>query len=112
MLGAAALLLALAVDNVLGNAAKYAATGPIEVRLCEDDGHAVIEVADSGRGVPAVDLPLVFDELARASNARDRQGSGLGLTLVRTVLARHGGTATMRSSEGAGTVVTLWLPLG
>lgn len=103
-------LLSLAVDNVLANAVKYAPTAPIEVRLREDDGWIVLEVADAGRGVPSDDLPRVFDELARARNARDVGGTGLGLTLVATILRRHGGDATMRSVEGAGTVVTLRLP--
>lgn len=104
-------LLSLALDNVLGNAAKYAADGPLEVRLREEAGWAVIEVADTGRGIPAADLPHVFDELARAANARDVAGSGIGLTLVATVLRRHGGDVALRSAEGAGTVVTLRLPL-
>ncbi|TQL48752.1 two-component system OmpR family sensor kinase [Homoserinimonas aerilata] len=104
-------LLSIAVDNVLGNAAKYSSDGPIEVRLREQDGWAVIEVADAGRGVPASDLPAVFDELARAQNARDVSGSGLGLTLVATVLARHGGDVVLRSVEGSGSVATLRLPL-
>jgi len=105
-------LLSLALDNVLGNAAKYSDEGPIEVRLREESGSAVIEVADSGRGIPAADLPHVFDELARAANARDVSGSGLGLTLVQTVLARHGGSVALRSVEGAGTVVAMRVPLG
>jgi two-component system, OmpR family, sensor kinase len=103
-------LLSLAIDNVLGNAVKYSASGPIEVRLREDSGRVVLEVADSGRGVPAADLPSVFDELARAQNARDVSGSGIGLTLVATILRRHGGDVSIRSAEGSGTVVTLRLP--
>ncbi|WP_050722097.1 sensor histidine kinase [Microbacterium sp. GCS4] len=104
-------LLSLAVDNVLGNAAKYSTSGPIEVRLREQDGWAVIEVADAGRGVPAAELPAVFDELARAQNARDVSGSGIGLTLVATVMRRHGGDVAIRSVEGSGSVVTLRLPI-
>lgn len=102
-------LLSLVIDNVLGNAAKYSSAGPIEVRLREENGGAVLEVADSGRGVPAADLPTVFDELARAQNARDISGSGIGLTLVATVVRRHGGDVSIRSIEGAGTVVTIRL---
>ncbi|WP_353115105.1 HAMP domain-containing sensor histidine kinase [Microbacterium sp.] len=105
-------LLSLAVDNVLGNAAKYSASGPIEVRLREEHGRVVMEVADEGRGIPPEDLPQVFDELARASNARDVTGSGLGLTLVATVLRRHGGDVDVRSLASKGTVVTLRLPIG
>lgn len=103
-------LLALALDNVLANAVKFSASGPIEVRLREDGGGAVIEVADTGRGVPADAQAVVFDDLARAANARDVPGSGIGLSLVRTILRRHGGSVELRSREGAGTVVTLRLP--
>ncbi len=103
-------LLALALDNVLVNAVKFSASGPIEVRLREDGGGAVIEVADTGRGVPADAQGLVFDDLARAANARDVPGSGIGLSLVRTILHRHGGSVDLRSREGAGTVVTLRVP--
>ncbi|MBP5803737.1 HAMP domain-containing histidine kinase [Microbacterium maritypicum] len=104
-------LLSLAIDNVLSNAAKYSAQGPIEVRLREQDGWAVIDVADAGRGIPAGDLPTVFDELARAQNARDVTGSGIGLTLVAAVMRHHGGDVSIRSAEGAGTVLTLRLPI-
>ena len=104
-------LLSLAVDNVLGNAAKYSATGPIEVRLREQDGWAVVDVADAGRGIPAADVTQVFDELARAQNARDVAGSGIGLTLVATVMRLHGGDVSIRSAEGSGTLVTLRLPI-
>lgn len=104
-------LLSLAIDNVLANAAKYSAHGPIEVRLREQDGWAVIDIADAGRGIPAADLPTVFDELARAQNARDVTGSGIGLTLVATVMRHHGGDVSLRSAEGAGTVLTLRLPI-
>ncbi|BAJ73783.1 signal transduction histidine kinase [Microbacterium testaceum StLB037] len=103
-------LLALALDNVLANAVKFSASGPIEVRLREDGGGAVIQVADTGRGVPTDAQSLVFDDLARAANARDVPGSGIGLSLVRTILHRHGGGVELRSREGAGTVVTLRLP--
>ncbi|MCE4026552.1 HAMP domain-containing histidine kinase [Microbacterium sp. Au-Mic1] len=104
-------LLSLAVDNVLGNAAKYSESGPIEVRLREEAGQAVIDVADTGRGIPESDLPQVFDELARAQNARDVAGSGIGLSLVAAILRRHGGAVALRSAEDSGTVVTLRLPL-
>lgn len=104
-------LISLAVDNVLSNAAKYSARGPIEVRLREHEGWALIEVADAGRGIPAAELPIVFDELARAQNARDVSGSGIGLSLVTTVMRLHGGDVSIRSAEGAGSLVTLRLPL-
>ena len=104
-------LLSLAIDNVLGNAAKYSTAGPIEVRLREQDGWAVMDVADAGRGIPAGEVSQVFDELARAHNARDVTGSGIGLTLVATVMRQHGGDVSLRSVEGSGTLVTLRLPI-
>ena len=104
-------LLGLAIENVVGNAAKFSAEGPIEVRLREDGGHALIEVADAGRGVPPDSVDGVWDELARAGNARDVPGSGIGLALVRTIVRQHGGTVALRSVEGAGTVVTLRIPV-
>lgn len=103
-------LLSVTMDNLLGNAVKYACDGLIEVRLREEDGWVVLEVADSGRGIPEADLPFVFDELARAGNAHDVAGSGLGLALVATVVARHGGDVTARSIVGTGTVMSLRLP--
>jgi two-component system, OmpR family, sensor kinase len=104
-------LMSLAIDNVLGNAAKYSVQGPIEVRLREQDGWAIVEIADAGRGIPAAEVSSVFDELARARNARDVPGSGIGLTLVATVVRRHGGDVSVRSVEGSGTVVALRLPV-
>lgn len=104
-------LLGLAIENVVGNAAKFSTDGPIEVRLREDGGHAVIEVADTGRGVPLDAVEGVWDELARAGNARDVPGSGIGLALVRAIVRQHGGSVALRSVEGAGTVVTLRIPV-
>lgn len=103
-------LLGLAIENVVANAAKFSADGPIEVRLREDGGHAVVEVADTGRGIPSTAVDLVWDELARADNARDVPGSGIGLSLVRAILRQHGGDVSLRSVEGSGTVVTLRVP--
>lgn len=103
-------LMSLAIDNVLGNAAKYSSSGPIEVRLREDSGWVIVDVADAGRGIPAAEVSGVFDELARAQNARDVPGSGIGLTLVASVMRLHGGDVSIRSAEGSGTIVTLRLP--
>ena len=69
-----------------------------------------VEVADTGIGVPEEEVDLVFRELGRASNARGLPGSGLGLALVRTIMERHAGTASMTSRQGVGTRVLLTLP--
>lgn len=105
-------LLFTALHNVVANAVKYSGPGDaVEIRGIERAGRVVIEVADTGRGIPAADVPIVLDELARAANARDLPGSGLGLALVRTIVDRHGGTVTVDSQEGTGTRVTIELPV-
>ena len=107
-------LLVLAVYNLIENALKF--TSPedsVEVRASED-GHAiVIEVADSGVGIPVEDLPKIFEELYRGSNARSTEGSGLGLALVKRIIALHDGFINVRSSqeEPRGTVFTIRLPV-
>ena len=105
-------LLYSAIYNVVSNAAKYTpAGGDIEVRGWEEAGAVVVEVADTGIGVPAADLPVVWSELGRAGNARGLPGSGLGLPLVATIVRRHGGRARMASRQGVGTRVWLSLPV-
>ncbi|WP_432457076.1 sensor histidine kinase [Cellulomonas iranensis] len=104
-------LLYLAVYNLLGNAVKFSPLGtPVEVRGSDEGGTVVVEVADSGPGVPDDEVGVVFDELARGRDARGTPGSGLGLALVRVIAERHGGRATLRSRVGHGTVVRLHLP--
>ncbi len=105
-------LLGLALRNLLDNALKF--TGPdgqVEVRASEDGRMAVIEIADDGIGIPAETVAHVFEELYRGENAKSTPGSGLGLTLVQKIVVLHGGTITIRSREGQGTLVTIRLPL-
>jgi two-component system OmpR family sensor kinase len=71
----------------------------------------VIEVADTGPGIPEDEIPRVWEELYRGREARGVPGSGLGLALVRAVIERHGGQVTMRSRVGQGTVVRVTLPI-
>ncbi len=105
-------LLFLACYNLLDNACKFTHPGDaIEVRAFEDGRRVVIEVADTGPGIPEEDRPHVFEELYRGENARGVEGSGLGLALVRAVARHHGGNVAVRSREGEGTAVTLRLPL-
>ncbi len=105
-------LLFLAVYNLLDNALKFTRPGDtIEVRAVEDGRVATVEIADTGPGIPEDELSHVFEELYRGQGARGTEGSGLGLALVRAIVERHGGTVTVRSREGEGTVFTLHLPL-
>jgi len=106
-------LLLLAAYNLVENALKFtSANDSIEVRAMEDGRTIVVEVADTGPGIPSEDLSKIFDELYRGSNARGTEGSGLGLALVNRIATLHGGGVGVRSSqtEPRGTVFTLRLP--
>jgi two-component system, OmpR family, sensor kinase len=105
-------LLFLAIYNIVENALKF--TGPgdtIELRAAEDGTAVVIEVADTGMGIPEADLALVWEELYRGENGAAAPGSGLGLALVRAILTRHGGDVQLRSRQGQGSLVLLRLPI-
>ena len=107
-------LLVLAVYNLVENALKFTCeTDSVEIRVNEDGRAILIEVADSGVGIPAEDVSKIFEELYRGSNARSTEGSGLGLALVYRIIALHGGQITVRSSqeEPRGTVFTIRLPV-
>lgn len=106
-------LLVLAVYNLVENALKFTAgNDSVEVRASEDGRTVVIEVADSGAGIPSTEVSKIFEELYRGSNARSTDGSGLGLALVHRIATLHGGGVGVRSSqqEPRGTVFTLRLP--
>jgi len=105
-------LLFLTFHNLLSNALKFSQPGDaIEVRAFEDDTSVVVEIADTGPGIPNKELPHVWQELYRGDNARGVPGSGLGLPLVRAIVNRHGGKVTLRSRMGQGTVVMVRLPV-
>ncbi|MFK4789180.1 sensor histidine kinase [Microbacterium sp. ZW T5_56] len=105
-------LLAVAIYNLVGNAAKYSDPGAsIEVRGTEHDGVVTVEVADTGWGIPADEVDGIWDDLARGSNARAVEGTGLGLPVVRVIARRHGGDVSLRSQQGQGTRVVLTVPV-
>lgn len=106
-------LLLLAAYNLVENALKFTSEKEsVEVRVLEDGRSIVIEVADTGMGIPSEDIASIFDELYRGSNARGTEGSGLGLALVNRIASLHGGGVGVRSSQDdpRGTVFTLRLP--
>ncbi len=105
-------LLFLALHNLLDNALKFSGAGStIEMRAHEDGSSIVVEVADTGPGIPPEEIDQVWEELYRGQGARSVPGSGLGLPLVRAIVTRHGGQVGLRSRAGQGTVVTVKLPV-
>lgn len=105
-------LLFLALYNLLDNALKFTEGGDtVEVRAFEDGNVVVMEIADTGPGIPKDELPRVWEELYRGREARGVPGSGLGLALVRAIVERHSGQVTVRSRVGQGTVVRVTLPV-
>jgi two-component system OmpR family sensor kinase len=105
-------LLFLAVHNLVDNALKFTAAGDtVEIRASEDDETILIEVADTGPGIPENEIDHIWDELFRGQSARGIPGSGLGLALVRAIVERHGGRVSLRSRSGQGTLFTLRIPV-
>lgn len=103
-----------ALKNVVDNAVKYSTpqSAPIEVSLSQDADEAVITVRDFGIGIPAADLDFVFEPFYRVDKARTpKNGYGLGLSLVKAIVAAHNGRMELESKLGKGTLVRIHLPL-
>lgn len=105
------------ITNLLSNAIKYSpGGGPITVTVGRDDTRgddwAAISVRDQGMGIPEMDLPHVFERFYRARNVEGRfPGTGIGLLGAKQIVELHGGTITVNSVEGEGTVVEVRMPL-
>lgn len=107
-------LLLLAVYNLVDNACKFSRPGDrVELRAAAVQGETAVEiqVADTGMGIPEEDLPHLGEELYRTRSALAVPGSGLGLAMVRAIVAQHGGHFTVESRETGGTLVTVRLPV-
>jgi signal transduction histidine kinase len=103
-----------AVGNLLSNAARYTPPGGrISIALRAESGQAVIEVTDTGIGVSADDMPMLFSRFWRADAARATTtgGIGIGLAVTKEIVERHGGMIGAESEEGKGTRFTVKLPL-
>jgi len=101
------------VRNLLVNACKYAHGAAQHWSTAVEAGWAKLEVRDEGPGIAAADLPHVFERFFRGEKTRAREegGSGLGLSIVQGLARAQGGDVAIRSAEGMGTTVTVWLPL-
>ena len=93
------------VLNLLSNAVKFTFEGRIGIGLRHEERAAVLTVTDTGTGIPADEMPRLFERFHRIENVRARstEGSGIGLALVRELIGLHGGTIGAESVEGAGT---------
>ena len=107
------LMLAKAPDNLLSNAAAYSPAGSlVHVRLWPEAGHGMLTLENTGIHIPDADIPRLFEAFYRVDSSRNRMtgGSGLGLYIVNTILALHGGTADI-ANTAQGIEVSLFLPL-
>ncbi|MFT4279101.1 MAG: ATP-binding protein [Rhodopseudomonas sp.] len=104
------------VLNLLSNAFKFTFEGEIAVRVDTDPDHthAVIEVSDTGTGIPATEIPHLFERFRRVEGARGRsiEGSGIGLALVQELIKLHGGSISVESEVGRGSSFRVTLPFG
>ena len=102
------------VFNLLSNAFKFTFDGGITVSMRRADGAAELRVRDTGTGIPAQDIPRLFERFHRVENARGRthEGSGIGLALVQELVKLHGGSISATSEVGCGTTFTVRVPLG
>jgi signal transduction histidine kinase len=105
-------LLSRAVGNLLDNAIKYTPKGGlIHVELKNNSDQALVSVTDNGPGIRAKDLPRVFEKFFRArAELDDVPGSGLGLSIVKTIVEQHGGQIWVESEVDSGSVFTMSLP--
>jgi len=106
-------LLELAIMNLIENAAKYSnRPAHITVTLNEEDNHVIVKVIDKGLGIPAADQEHIFDRFYTVDKAHSQKmgGSGLGLSIVKTIVEKHFGTITLQSELGKGSTFTICLP--
>lgn len=102
------------ITNIISNSIKYTpGGGKIEIGCYGDFSKAYITVRDNGIGIPASDLPRIFERFYRVDKARSRQsgGTGLGLAIAKEIILRHGGTIEIESPNQRGTIVKITLPL-
>jgi signal transduction histidine kinase len=100
-----------AIANLVDNAIKYTPRGgAVTLAVEATPTEAIVRVTDTGGGIDAASLPRIWERLYRAEPSRSKPGLGLGLSLVRAIVAAHGGRVTVESSPGKGSTFTLALP--
>jgi signal transduction histidine kinase len=101
------------ITNLLLNSIKYSPNkGSVRVRVKDEGENVLVEISDTGIGIPEKEIDKVFDEFYRASNARkvERDGTGLGLSIAKQTIDRHGGRIWAESKKGEGTKIIFTLP--
>ena len=105
-------LISQALANLLDNTFKYTPlTVPVEVRLYQENGQAVLAVIDHGEGIPTADHARMTERFTRGDAARGQAGSGLGLALVKAIAHAHSGTLELADTPGGGLIARIKLPL-
>jgi two-component system phosphate regulon sensor histidine kinase PhoR len=104
--------LAQVLTNLIDNAIKFTAErGRVTIGWLDQNGDVLVTVQDDGRGIPAADLPHIFERFYKADRSRSASGgSGLGLAITKHIVEAHGGWITVHSREGEGTIFTVVLP--
>lgn len=103
-----------ALNNLIGNAIKYTPTqGKIDISLEQNGAEAIIKVQDTGYGIPADDIPFIFDRFYRVREGHPEgiEGNGLGLAIVKSIAERHGGQVSVESMAGQGSCFCFVLPV-
>jgi heavy metal sensor kinase len=98
------------IVNLLDNAIKYTEQGMVTLSVREDDGFAMIEVSDTGIGIPPEHVPHIFKRLYTVDPARSSGGAGLGLSIAKQIVQAHGGRIEVQSEVGKGSRFTVYLP--
>lgn len=98
--------------NIIGNAIKFTDRGSVTIGVLPGPAHVSVKIADTGEGIPAEELPSIFDEFHQAATgqSRKREGSGLGLAIARRLVELQGGTIWAESAPGKGSCFTFTLP--
>jgi signal transduction histidine kinase len=98
------------VGNIVGNAIKFTpANGSVTLKAARDGERVLVQVTDTGPGIPAADIPHLFDDFWQA-RSNDHRGVGLGLAIAKAIVEAHGGKIWCESTLGVGTTFSFTLP--
>lgn len=102
-----------AITNLLANSVKYTpSNGKIDIDATDKGNAVLLQIKDTGIGIPKGELPNIFEEFYRASNAKkvERNGTGLGLSIAKQIIERHNGKIWAESEQGKGSIFNIILP--